>query len=222
MALSFNGTTDLGVALYSAITSFPVSIGSWVKGGAIYGAIAVYANNASTNEYMGTYVDNTGANGSGINTRSGGAVLEEWSSLKDTSNWQYVLGVWTDGTTRTIYVNGTAVSGGGATRNWPSGSPNNFGIGYLPRLGAADFWAGSIDEPAMWSGGLSADEAKLLAGGWDARFIRRASLALYWPNILAANNVDVVGGVTMTLTGTSDTTSVPIRRSRLTAVGAGI
>ncbi len=81
----------------------------------------------------------------------GGDNAVNWSS----SSWQYITGVW-NGTTYTIYANGTSINSG--TLNAMVNSTTAVHIG---SRSANDYWNGKLDEMQMYDGARSADWVKL-------------------------------------------------------------
>jgi len=102
------------------------------------------------------------------------------SSTSITTEWHHVLGVFTNDTSRTIYLDGA-----GKVENTDSqaafmASMTKILIGTHKTVGGA-YFSGNIAEVAIWQTGLSEAQVILLTSGVNPTTIEPLSLARYWP-----------------------------------------
>jgi hypothetical protein len=114
------------------------------------------------------------------------------------------MAVFNSTTDKKVYLDGTNEQTGSNTTTTPVGL-NEIAIGIKNDLSAGEQWDGDLAEVFVYSGGSFTTE-ELLALGQDGvcpLYIRPHQLVFYCPLInTSGNEVDVVGGITMTDTNT--------------------
>ena len=121
------------------------------------------------------------------------------------------------GDTITPYVDGVADNGGAATfgnNTYTYGtatSPDNIGGSGAPPSGTSIQWDGPVAEIGIWTSALSAADFAALHKGVSPLLIQPQSLAIYIPMIgKYSPEIDIVGGLSGTITGTIATLSHPL------------
>ena len=102
------------------------------------------------------------------------------SSTSITTEWHHVLGVFTNATSRIIYLDGAGRVENTETQSANMEDMTRILIGTHKTVGGA-FFSGNIAEVAIWQTGLSEAQAVLLANGVNPTTIEFPSLSKYWP-----------------------------------------
>jgi hypothetical protein len=113
--------------------------------------------------------------------------------------------------TSKIYLNSSTADGTATGATNPTITLTQVELGVLQRTSAAQFWDGDIGICAIWNVLLATDEINALMAGWHPRAVRLASLQ--WACDLYGNvspELDYIGGLNPTITGTTKTQSPPI------------
>jgi len=154
---TFNGTTDYISIPDSTSLNIPtaLSISAWVKRERT-GTREIFLGKSDGNSVNSYWFEFTGGNLFNFFT----AVTQGNSvrTISDTS-WHHYVGTW-DGTTQSTYIDGVFDSSRGAVGSIATNA-QTLGIGRLGGLGAL-YFKGEIDEVAIWSRALHADEIKQL------------------------------------------------------------
>lgn len=132
----------------------------------------------------------------GVNTTLGRAFA---ASCLTKGQWHHVVGTW-DGSSVRLYVDGELVGGrslGGRliTNNLP------VSIGWNGSFG--EYWAGRLDEPAIFGRALSASEVKALFEAGSAGMCRPGGTADREPPTILDQSLDFDAG-TLTLSGVAE------------------
>jgi len=149
-----------------------------------------------------------GAGGTGgLSIRTNSSTLTFRAGSVNASAMAYSLNVWNSvggsaaGTAAGDgigYLNGTA---GTPFTPGAFSTPAGVGIGDLP--GGGNSFAGEVAETALWNAVLSADDFVALANGISPLLIQPESLVFYAPvQGRYSPEIEVVGGLSLTLTGT--------------------
>lgn len=120
------------------------------------------------------------------------------------NQWHHVAGVEASSTSRFAYLDGSAGSEN-TTSVSPSGA-DRISIGVIAESSpnAAEYFTGDIAEVGIWDVALTAAEILSLSKGITPPNIRPANLVFYAPMARDDSAVrDLVGGLSLTLTGTS-------------------
>jgi hypothetical protein len=147
---------------FSAVTSTPATLSTWVKTTTTLKKGMVYLGNGTTgNSY---YLMNIQGGTPRTTARNPTEVATAGAVIND-GNWHHVLSVYVSPTERHVYVDG--VLGSTSTTEVLEVTLNRFGIGGLTRntpLAPVDLFVGQLDDVALWDRALSATEAAALSG----------------------------------------------------------
>ena len=213
MSRFFNGGDGVDKLIVSSapVTAVPLSMSAHIRMntltlGASFPVLTI-DDNATTNRFALGVCDGATINVLAVSVASS-TIIEGVStgSISDTTGFHHAGAVFASTTSRTAFLDGVA-----GTTDTNSSTPS--GIAYT-RIGCKasnlrDF-NGYIAHPAIWSVALSADEMAALAKGASPLSIRPASLVFYSPYLgRDSPEIDIVGGRTLTVTGTSSSTEEP-------------
>jgi len=137
------------------------------------------------------------------------------------NTWHHVAGVEASSTSRFAYLDG-AVGSENTTSISPSGA-DRVSIGVIAESApnAAEYFTGDIAEVGIWDVALTAAEILALSKGVLPKYIRPANLVFYAPMGRDDTAVrDLVGGLSLTLTGTSASAHPRVFRKRPRVYGA--
>lgn len=121
------------------------------------------------------------------------------------NQWHHVAGVEASSTSRTCYLDGSPDATPDTTSRAPSGA-DRLAIGKVPESspGAGEYFTGDIAEVGIWNVALTDAEIASLAKGVTPPNIRPGNLVFYAPIVgKHSPEPDLVGGLSLTLTGTS-------------------
>jgi len=211
-SVSFNGTDgtvvmeDLATA-FNDLANFSLSI--WIKANSTGIDKGFWeAVDSGGGDHWGLRYDSTGATAGGSNViklgittsesggnKNRGADQQESHEGTQTTDWQNVVMTWEDGVGFNLYIDGELDEPTLAMQNTAGTTAlmDRFVLGD----GAKAYWDGLIDEVAVWSLTLSADDAAWLAQNSIASLEGEAPAAK--PTIGVVRNAD--GTVTVTYTG---------------------
>lgn len=212
MARNFSGSTDNLTNLAAPVTVAPLTISAWARPETLHeGVICQLAG------------DGSGGSGSQwvLQTRSDGDV---WFRVRESGNiarisefasyvantWQHFCGVERSATNRRVFLDGTEGSDPGGSSVIPSGIDTTM-IG--ERADGALNFDGDIGHVAIWNVALTNGEIASLAAGISPLKIRRDALVYYCPINGQSPELDVVGGLNMTVTGAVAVEEPPIPHS---------
>lgn len=132
-----------------------------------------------------------------------------------TNQWHHVAGVEASTTSRTAYLDGVAGTANTTSRS-PSGS-DRISIGKVAESApaASEYFTGDIAEVGVWDVALTDAEIASLAKGVTPPNIRPANLVFYAPLVgKHSPEPDLVGGLSLTLSGTSASAHPRVFRKR--------
>jgi hypothetical protein len=192
---------------YSPISTFgPLTMAIWAKGAAL-DSRSLLVLRSSTNSgsacafYTGSAAGGFPASAPRWMVRENNSPDTGWINISGgtafDNTWHHICGTW-DGTTATLYLDGTTVAVASPTPLTTS-TLDSIGIGAQHRSGAAPpnlFFDGSLAEAAIWTGPLSQAEVTALAKGVSAPAVRAQGLVFHAPLIRAAH--DIEGGRVLT------------------------
>ena len=151
-ALNFNGSSGYVQATGYDLPSFTAS--AWVKTSAVSNWKGIIEFTSSANDRRGIGLSTAGA----VYIIYGSTSRYKISTKEvDDGNWHHVVGTF-DGTTATVYVDGTSYSLGSQTSG-SAGLANILKIGNMSFNGSAYYFSGLIDEVRVYNRALSPDEA---------------------------------------------------------------
>ena len=175
MAVSFNGTDTMLEYLASAGDDIPVtgsdsySIGFWVKTkGTGQNDLRIYseASTLDNNPLFNIGTQNNGEDDAvDLYIRSNGGVHEFSDNLALDDTWRHLLWV-EDNNVATLYIDGVAdTRETWTTRDFGPEDLDTLSLGGIRRADPSHWFTGLVDDLAVWTRALSADEAQALAGG---------------------------------------------------------
>lgn len=154
-------------------------------------------------------------------SQNGTAVLAASSNSLTTGAWYHCVAVFASANSRTVYLNGTAVSN--ATSNTPL-TPTETAIGaLLQHTGVTDPADGSIAFPTIWNIALSAGDVANLynsGSGADPRTIESANLVSFSTLDGSTPWEDWASGALWTTTGAPTAGANPFNIAPVITVGA--
>jgi hypothetical protein len=157
------------------------------------------SNSATINNWIQTYVSSAG----NLTARSRGAIgnyIATHTTKSLANTWYHALAVYANSSSRIIYLDGLDPATNSTDCGAMSGQ-NRTAVGRRISTGTAGYMGGDIGEVAIWSAGLNAAEALMLATGISPLAVRPQSLVAYWPLFgTQSPEIDRVGGYDMTLT----------------------
>ncbi|MEZ5302219.1 MAG: LamG-like jellyroll fold domain-containing protein [Verrucomicrobiales bacterium] len=191
-ALVCDGTDD--VVRYDAapIAGYPFVMSGWVKTSQISRQIVAHLGNSLANtEYFAIGVNNTTGDAY-LTARDGASFQEAAGVLVADGAWHQLVGLFESDGSKKLYVDGSLAATIGGEKPFIA-TVNRFASGRLDRASPADHLNGSLDDIALWAGGLTADEVAVfysfgLGGGTAAQFPA-------FRDAFAAQGITVVGGV---------------------------
>lgn len=132
------------------------------------------------------------------------------------NQWHHVAGVEASSTSRTCYLDGSPDATPDTTSRAPSGA-DRISIGKVAESSpaAGEYFTGDVAEVGVWDVALTDAEIASLAKGVTPPNIRPANLVFYAPMVRDDTVVrDLVGGLSLTLTGTSASAHPRVFRKR--------
>jgi hypothetical protein len=129
--------------------------------------------------------------------------------------WHHVCGVEAASNSRHLYLDGS-IGTSDTTSRAPSGA-DRISVGKPAGSSPAsvEYFTGDIAEVGIWDVALTADEIASLARGVVPPLVRPASLVFYAPIVGRSTVVrDLVGGLSLTLSGTSASAHPRVRRAK--------
>ena len=168
----FNGTTSqITSASASLGIAGNISVGFWANvntlptSGNLMSMVAKYVGGAGASGYDVRLYNNGGTQELDfvVTTASQVSVVATKIITLSTSTWYYIV-CTNDGTTSTIYLNGSSVAT--ASSGNPDAATQNFYIGAINyNAGLMRFFNGAIDEVGIWSRALTSTEVSQLYNG---------------------------------------------------------
>lgn len=207
---TFNGSSStIGLPDSFRSTSFTVS--TWAKTSAT-GKI-LFGNTNYTSSVASGYFFYANASGN-LEARTwngSNGVSVDTNSTKNITDglWHHVVMTCSGGTVNTLYVDGIQVATATGTSVGWSGSTNYVYLGAYNFSGLGNYWNGSIDETAIWSRALTADEVSQVfnSGRGNAYPLTDTpslygGVAYYKLDESSGNASDSINGKTLTANGT--------------------
>lgn len=213
MSRSFNGTSDYARYGGAAVSAFPFTMACWALPNNITAehSLMWIGNSATNNQYFelslrGADVGDPVAAVARNTTYNDATTSTGFSS----SAWNHCCGVWTNNTSRDVYLNGGGKGSDTVSVSYTSSGANRTSIGRRDSSSPGGHIAGLISHPCIWNVALSEAEITSLARGAHPLTVRPASIVAFWPfwgN--SSPEQDEVGGLHLTLTGTSRSSNNP-------------
>lgn len=215
MARNFDGTDDfLDAGNPSALnlTGDEVSLSAWVNPDTISSEgkiIAKWSDAAGAFQYLLSIVS---GNECLFAIFNGGTQIAQGSTSLAVGVWSHIAGTY-DGSNVRVYCNGAEEDSTLASGNMSSKSaPVRIGAG-SGGVGTENPFDGDIGHCAIWGAPLSAGEIQSLSEGINPLNIRSESRLFYAPVNGQSPELDVVGGLSLTVNGTTVVEEPPIPNS---------
>ena len=195
------------------LTDDEVTLSIWVKIDGVNGEFKVFAKWADDGDQF-QYLLSLKSNGHALfATKTANIKLTEGITDLNDGAWHHVAGVY-DGSDVKIYVDGVL-------ENTTIQTGNMLGTTSPIRLGAAgsvsviaDPFDGDLGHASLWDVSLSAGEIKSLAEGVNPLKMFKGNNLLFYAPLNGQNpEYDVVGGLNMTVIGTTKVDEPPIPNS---------
>lgn len=197
---------------------FPVTAVLWVNvdSGAGQGFYLLFNDGTTENEFGVTY---SGASAWICTERSGGTTAQAVAGSAVTARWQVVIAVWTDHSSRSIYLD-TNTTGGTETTTKAASGISSIYAGRRP--GGSTEANGEIGPIWILSGDLSgagnSDERDLIFAGCDPAAVTGFTTLAYYSNETADGTDDSGNGFDLTPSGSpTATTKCLAIRNRISA-----
>ncbi len=205
MAYNFDGTSEFFTLGSMPVTAPPFTVVGWGQPDSELSFNVMFSieqpNDGHTLEWRGD-VTNDPIRAYSVE----GGVADAFSDKTNYANgvWAHAAGVWGSTASRTAYLDGAA-----GTENTSTITPGTLNASYIAKrsiFGDA-FFNGKLAEMAVWNIALTTEQIAILAARYSPLFVRIQSLVFHAPLIREA--IDIVGGTTLTATGTPDVFTHP-------------
>ena len=209
---SNNDYLDAGNPSALNLTGDEVTLSAWIKLESVSmegKIIAKWADSGSRFQYL---LSTDGGDKCQFVINDGGQKVAIGTTVLSTGVWHHIAGVY-NGTNVLIYCNGTEEDSTAASGNMPSTTaPVRIGAG-SGGSGTENPFDGDIGHCAIWGVGLSASEIKSLSVGVNPLKIRSESRLFYAPLNGQSPELDIVGGLSLTVNGSTKVEEPPIPNS---------
>lgn len=180
MAVLFDDASSESLSLAAAVISaYPCTFAGWFYHDAAQAGVILTCENSAASDTFSLEVTATHQASLAV---SDGVTSEQTSTVATgaLNAWHHACGVFTNATSRTIYLDGAnAVTG---TNNITPSPIDRTRIGNRDNAGSPiRFFSGRLAEVAIWTVALDAAEVAALGKGFSPLLIRPTSLAAYWP-----------------------------------------
>jgi hypothetical protein len=207
MARTFASASTESLYNDTNLGGLPLSFSCWFYGAswAVDQSLIFVGDQTTSAVYFLLFVNNGGPN---LSARCEDAVAQgdALGGAPATNAWQHGGGVFASTTSRTAYLNGTP--GTEETTSVADITPTRVSIGVLDETTPADYMDGQIADAAIWNAALTDAEMAALAAGASPLSIRPGNLIFYVP-LVRDNDIDIVGGLPLTATGTPTVSDDP-------------
>ena len=211
---SSNEYVEIGDVPALNITGDEITVSAWVR---LESATAEMKVLAKWSDAAGAFSYLLAVQGVGddkalfaVNTGSNG--LAQGTTVMPVGQWFHIAGTY-DGSDARVYLDGAEDASTSKSGNLSSNSaPVRIGAG-SGGAGTEQPFDGDIGHCAIWDAPLSAGEIKSLAAGVSPLKIRRGNLLSYSPLNGQDPELDVVGGLDLTVVGSIKSEEPPISNS---------
>lgn len=144
---------------------------------------------------------------------TGGTTIAKGTTDIDDGNWHHIAGTY-DGSDARIYVDGVEENSTSDTGNMVSNTaPVRIGAG-SGGSGIENPFTGDLGHAVIWDDSLSTDEIKSLSEGISPPKIREGNNLLFYAPLNGQDpEYDVIGGLDLTVNGSTKTEEPPIPNS---------
>ncbi len=212
MAYDFNGSSQYLRSAPAAVNGYPCTFAIWANLDSVATGNRLLSvadeGSASATSFNLSVVNVDATNGRFRAAASNGGSTQNATSSATfaAGEWRHVCGVFSSATSRTIYMDG-GNSGTSTTSITPAAIMDSTTVGVRLDNTPIQYADGRLAEAAIWNVALTAAEVASLAKGASPATVRPESLVFYAP--LVRELVEVVGGLTMTATGSPTVAAHP-------------
>lgn len=139
-----------------------------------------------------------------FNIRQTALTFLDTTNTANLNQWNHMIGIEAANDDHTVVLNGDWDSRGTSTEARSPSGANRTSIARLGDSTPGAYFSGGVGECAIWDIALSRSECELLAAGVSPLNIQRDHLVFYAP-LLADEDEDVVGGLSLTAYNTPST-----------------
>lgn len=203
MAVSGFGTTNYLTVGSTPITAVPLTLVAWFNSTSIAADNYIVSINEATDDHFALCAsgNQTGDPIRAATRVAGTESLAATSAAYSANVWTHAAAVFdiTTATDRTALINGGS-AGTNTTNRTPTGL-NRISIGIRDLTLKEQPMNGQIAEVAIYNTNLSTANVAILAGGMCPLRVLPQNLVAYWPLYHTGALQDLIGGRTMTITG---------------------
>jgi hypothetical protein len=179
--------------------SYPLTLACWFRSTNVdaWQSLISVSDSSSGNHYVnleirGDIVDQLRL----IVRDAAGYKYAQTTSGYSANTWHHACGVAASSTDRRVFIDGGSKGTNSEAKSFPA-YVNRTGIGALVRNIISACMDGYVAEAAVWGAALTDAEVAILAKGYSPLFVRRQSIAAYWP-LIRDVDIDIVGGYNLT------------------------
>jgi len=209
---SNNDYIEIGDVAALDLTGDTVSLSSWIRIEALNGEQKIFDKWSDVDSNFSYLLSMNVDNKIIMAIHSGTTTIATGTTTLSTGVWFHVAGTY-DGSNIRVYLNGIEEGSTAKTGNMVSNtSPVRIGAG-SGGVGTEQPFNGDIGHCEIWDSALSANEIKSLSVGVNPLRINRESLLSYSPLNGQNPELDVIGGLDLTVVGTTKSEEPPIPNS---------
>lgn len=210
MAIAYSGTGQYHLTSSTPVTAAPLTLACWfaVEIGTDIHILMSICDSASTNEHFAMDANGV-AGGNPLRNLCEAAGLQsvvQTTTGYTSTQWHHGCARFTSSTDRDVFIDGGSQSTTSTTTRVPS-SVDRIALGVLGNSSPTDLLTGRLAEVAIWDVALNTDEVAKLAKAYCPLLVRPDRLVFYAP--LVREVQDVIGGLTLTATGTPTVANHP-------------
>jgi len=198
------------------LTGNEVTLSVWVRLESVNGEVKVFAKWADDGSRFQYLLSINSDDECLFAVHDGGFKIAEGSTALVVGVWNHIAGTY-DGSNIRVYLNGVEEDSLSATGNMSSTTaPVRIGAG-SGGAGTEQPFDGDIGHCAIWDTGLSSSEVQSLSAGINPLKIRSENRLFYAPLNGQNPELDVVGGLSLTVNGATRAEEPPIPNSIVAA-----
>lgn len=213
MSRLFSGAGHLLQISTAVVTSYPSSACAWAKSSDLtLDQGLLWCGDVADNKEFACKISMEGAGtipiadycAAKVRSNADGGAEAKTSIAYTANNWHHIAGVFPSISSRSAYLDG-----GSKGTNTDTVTPVGVDTTDIGGEDGAGSMIGDIAHVAVWNIALTDQEVASLAAGVSPLRMRRSALVAYWPINGVSPEVDIIGGLDMTVTGTSVSAEPP-------------